>query len=79
MSNLKRDIGSEDLKIGDLADMLAKDKFLIPTFQRDFVWNPDNSRKHPKRLIEVDLPIVTVEHYACNPQSALPAEESSYT
>ena len=45
MSNLTRDIGSEDLKIGELADMLAKDKFLIPTFQRDFVWNPENIKK----------------------------------
>ena len=45
MSNLTRDIGSEDLKIGELADMLAKDKYLIPTFQREFVWNPENIKK----------------------------------
>jgi len=40
MSNLKRDIGSEDLKIGELVTLLREDKFLIPTFQRDFVWDP---------------------------------------
>ena len=45
MSNLSRDIGSEDLKIGDLATLLSEDKFLIPTFQREFVWNPDNIKK----------------------------------
>jgi hypothetical protein len=45
MSNLQRDIGSEALKITDVIDRLRKDEFLIPTFQRDFVWQPENIRK----------------------------------
>lgn len=45
MSNLTRDIGSEDLKIQDLVSNLRQDKFLVPTFQRDFVWEPDSIRK----------------------------------
>ena len=40
MSNLKRDIGTEDLKIQQLVDSLRKDQFLVPTFQRGFVWDP---------------------------------------
>lgn len=42
MSNLARDIGSEDLKIQELVKLLREDKFLIPTFQREFVWEPVN-------------------------------------
>jgi len=42
MTNLKRDIGSTDLKIEEIITMLQQDKLLIPTFQRDFVWAPDN-------------------------------------
>ncbi|MBO8129692.1 MAG: DUF262 domain-containing protein [Peptococcaceae bacterium] len=42
MSNLDRDIGSDDLKIMDLVKLLQKDKLLIPTFQREFVWEPAN-------------------------------------
>lgn len=42
MSNLKRDIGSEDLKIEQLVGLLREDKYLIPTFQRGFVWEPKN-------------------------------------
>lgn len=42
MSNLERDIGSDDLKITDVIDLLRKDQWLIPTFQRDFVWQPEN-------------------------------------
>lgn len=45
MSNLKRDIGSEPLKITDVIERLRKDEYLIPTFQRDFVWQPENIRK----------------------------------
>lgn len=45
MSNLSRDIGSEDLRIMDLVDLLRKDKYLIPTFQREFVWKPSNILK----------------------------------
>lgn len=45
MSNLQRDIGSEPLKITDVINYLRKDEFLIPTFQRDFVWKPENIRK----------------------------------
>lgn len=40
MSNLTRDIGSDDLKIEDIVRQLKKDELLIPTFQREFVWNP---------------------------------------
>lgn len=42
MSNLDRDISAEDVKIQKLVDNLSKDKFLIPTFQREFVWEPSN-------------------------------------
>lgn len=45
MSNLQRDIGSEPLKITEVIERLRKDEFLIPTFQREFVWQPDNIRK----------------------------------
>lgn len=45
MSNLDRDIGSEDLKITELVRLLKEDKFLIPTFQREFVWAPSNILK----------------------------------
>jgi len=45
MSNLQRDISSEPLKITEVIDRLQKDEFLIPTFQRDFVWRPENIRK----------------------------------
>jgi hypothetical protein len=45
MSNLQRDIGSEPLKITEVIERLKKDEFLIPTFQRDFVWQPENIRK----------------------------------
>ena len=41
-SNLKRDIGSEDWKIEALIKQLREDKFLVPTFQREFVWEPAN-------------------------------------
>ena len=42
MSNLTRDIGTEDLKIEEVVKLLREDKFLIPTFQREFVWQPAN-------------------------------------
>jgi len=46
MSNLKREIVPEDKKINIFVeDMLSKDKLLIPTFQREFVWEPENIRK----------------------------------
>lgn len=45
MSNLQRDIGSEDMKITELVTQLKQDKFLIPTFQREFVWDTDNILK----------------------------------
>lgn len=38
----QRDIGTEDYKITDLVKELREDKFLIPTFQREFVWEPAN-------------------------------------
>lgn len=42
MTNINRDIGTDDSKIMAFVDLLAKDKFLIPTFQREFVWEPEN-------------------------------------
>ncbi len=39
---MNRDIGTEDLKVEEFVDRLRTDKFLIPTFQRDFVWEPEN-------------------------------------
>lgn len=46
MSNINRDIKSEDVKIYNFVeDQLAKDKILIPTFQREFVWEPENIKK----------------------------------
>jgi hypothetical protein len=45
MNNNHRDIGSEPLKITEVIERLRKDEFLIPTFQRDFVWQPENIRK----------------------------------
>src|SRR5260370_42458003 len=45
MSNLQRDIGSESLKISEVIERLRKDEFLIPTFKRYFVWQPENIRK----------------------------------
>lgn len=37
-----RDIGTEDFKIMELVKFLKEDEFLIPTFQREFVWEPSN-------------------------------------
>lgn len=45
MNNLKRDIGSEPLKVTEVIEHLRKDEYLIPTFQRDFVWQPENIKK----------------------------------
>ena len=45
MSNLNRDIGTEDLKIAELVKLLREDKYLIPTFQREFVWDPSSILK----------------------------------
>jgi hypothetical protein len=45
ISNLKRDIGTEDLKIDEVVKLLREDKYLIPTFQREFVWQPANILK----------------------------------
>jgi hypothetical protein len=45
MSNLKRYIGTDDLKITELVKLLQEDKLLVPTFQREFVWEPANILK----------------------------------
>lgn len=42
MTRVERDIHTDDYKIQDLVKELGEDKFLIPTFQRDFVWDPQN-------------------------------------
>jgi len=46
MSNLNREIESEVVKINTFVEeKLSKDKLLIPTFQREFVWEPENILK----------------------------------
>ncbi len=46
MSNLTREIDSEVVRINTFVEeRLAKDKLLIPTFQREFVWEPENILK----------------------------------
>lgn len=46
MSNLNREIDSEVMKISAFVEeKLAKDNLLIPTFQREFVWEPENIRR----------------------------------
>jgi hypothetical protein len=46
MSNPNREIESEVTKINTFVEeRLAKDNLLIPTFQREFVWEPENIRK----------------------------------
>jgi hypothetical protein len=46
MSNLNREIDSEVVKINVFVEeKLSKDKILIPTFQREFVWEPENILK----------------------------------
>jgi len=42
MTNVNRDISTDDKKIMEFVDLLAKDRFLVPTFQREFVWEPNN-------------------------------------
>ena len=42
MNNMNRDIGTTDLKIEEFVTKLKNDKFLVPTFQRHFVWEPEN-------------------------------------
>ncbi len=37
-----RDIGTEEMKIKDFVNKLAEGEFLIPSFQREFVWNPED-------------------------------------
>ncbi len=46
MSNLTREIDSEVVKITTFVEeRLAKDKLMVPTFQREFVWQPENILK----------------------------------
>jgi len=46
MSNLNREIESEVIKINTFVEeRLSKDKVIIPTFQREFVWEPENILK----------------------------------
>jgi len=46
MTNLQREIKSETMRINVFVEeKLTKDKILIPTFQRDFVWEPENILK----------------------------------
>lgn len=46
MPSLSREIETEPKKIFQFVEEeLAKDKLLIPTFQREFVWEPENIKK----------------------------------
>jgi len=46
MSNLNREIESDVIKIYTFVkERLSKDKIIIPTFQREFVWEPENILK----------------------------------
>jgi len=46
MTNLNREIESEVIKISTFVEeKLSKDRILIPTFQREFVWEPENILK----------------------------------
>jgi len=46
MVGLEREIDSDVMKIGQLVnEKLAKDQILIPTFQREFVWEPEKVLK----------------------------------
>ena len=46
MSNLDREIESEVIRIYTFVkEKLSKDKIIIPTFQREFVWEPENILK----------------------------------
>ena len=56
MSNLTRDIGTEDLKIEEFVKLLKEDKLLVPTFQRDFVWEPSNILLRSCLVFEVPSP-----------------------
>src|SRR5258708_2244518 len=40
MIAVTRDIGTETRKITELVTEIQQDKLLVPTFQRDFVWQP---------------------------------------
>jgi hypothetical protein len=40
MLAVARDIGTETRKIAELVTEIQQDKLLVPTFQRDFVWQP---------------------------------------
>ena len=42
MTNMNRSIDTNSMKIMEFVSMLAEDRFLIPTFQREFVWKPED-------------------------------------
>jgi hypothetical protein len=42
MSNINRTIKTNSKTIMEFVTMLAEGKLLIPTFQREFIWSPDN-------------------------------------
>ncbi len=44
-ANPKRYVGTDDVKIAELVKLLQEDKLLIPTFQREFVWESANILK----------------------------------
>ena len=46
MAKLKREISSEELRLDTFVEeRLVKDKILIPTFQRKFVWDPEQIKR----------------------------------
>jgi hypothetical protein len=42
MTNVKRELSFENIKVMEFAEMLKDGLFLIPAFQRDFIWDMQN-------------------------------------
>lgn len=42
MTNLNRSIDTDAMQIAEFVNMIVEDKFLIPAFQRQFIWEPDD-------------------------------------
>jgi hypothetical protein len=42
MPKLKRELAFEDMNIMEFVNQLADGRFLVPSFQREFIWEPQN-------------------------------------
>ena len=42
MPKIKRELGFENINIMDFVNQLADGRFLVPSFQREFIWDPKN-------------------------------------